>query len=104
MPVVHPRAPKPDARVLLQQDGRWVRLSEHTPQGPAESREPDSGYDSRAHRPSSAGGTGSHPDGTESLRTYLSENEADLEAIVEGNYAVSPIVKALLVRHERGEI
>jgi hypothetical protein len=69
-----------------------------------ESGKRDSGYDPLPDGPSSADGAGSHPDGTESLRTYLSENEADLEAIVEGNYAVSPIVKALLVRHERGEI
>jgi hypothetical protein len=79
-------------------------LSEHTPQGSTESGKRDSGYDSRTHRPSSADGAGSHPGGTESLRAYLSENEADLEAIVEGEYPISPVIETLLSRHERGEI
>jgi hypothetical protein len=81
-------------------------VNERASSGSADSTEPERGYGPAARDPP-ATDPRSRPSGSdpkESLRTYLRENEADLEAIVEGNYAVSPIVKALLVRHERGKI
>lgn len=38
------------------------------------------------------------------LPDYIDENREDLEAIAEGQYAVSPVVQALLDKADRGEV
>lgn len=38
------------------------------------------------------------------LGEYLDRNREDLEEISKGGYPVSPVVQALLDRHDRGEI
>ncbi|WP_268760276.1 hypothetical protein [Halanaeroarchaeum sulfurireducens] len=42
-------------------------------------------------------------DSEDDIEAYLDDNDDDLQALVEGQYSISPLIRALLDRHHRGD-
>ena len=63
----------------------------------------EAGTDPSARDPVENASGPPHMGSDDDIKTYLNDNDADLQALVEGQYSISPLIRGLLDRHHLGD-